>query len=254
VRGLLLALLLAVGCVSETTVEDGAHGAARKGGWAGKSGEDVVHPDFMDPKSRPSDQMVSVPAAAYAPVDQFFDNEGFLVGDRVVIDCSFEPFRTRMVALSYEGRGDWVIREEGRDGDVVWVKLRNGIPGAAYQSNIVPTATFGSHREPPMVVDPATGRVVGASPRSIFEFVGTQEVLVRFHLTSPRDRPVWFEARATGTETDPSLARESIYTNANRKRIVKAPELGLALDVRQAADGAWSGRIQDPGSPAGGDR
>jgi len=254
VRRLLLAVLLASGCVTETTVDDPAHRAAKAGGWnskvGGKGGEDVTHPPFMDPPARPADQMVEVPAAAYAPVDRFFDNEGFLVGDRIQIDCSFEPFRTRMVALSYEGRGDWVVREEGRDGDVVWVKLRNGIPGAAYQSNIIPTATFGSHREPPMVADPRTGKVVGAAPKAIFEFVGTEEVLVRFHLTSARDRPVWFEARATGTATDPALARDSIYANANRKRMVKASDLGLLLDVRKAADGTWGARIEDPGAPA----
>ncbi len=257
-RGLLLGALLAAGCVTETTVEDPAGRAAKEGGWATKGGEGADepgrHPAMFDPPERPPEQMVHVPAAAYAPVDQFFDNEGFLVADRIVIDCSFEPFRTRLVALSYEGRGDWVIREEGRDGDVVWVKLRNGTPGAAYQSNIVPTATFGSHREPPMVVDPRTGRVVGASPRSIFEFVGTEEILVRFHLTSPRDRPVWFEAKATGTATDPALFRDTVYMNANRRRHVKGPDLSLLLDVRRAADGAWGARIVDPGSPEGADR
>lgn len=250
-RPLLVLALLAAGCVSETSVDDGSHRAAKAGGWdtrGVKPGDgEVQHPDMFEPPARPADQMVTVPAAAYAPVDQFFDDEGYFVGDRIAIDCSFEPFRTRMVALSYEGRGDWVIKEEGRDGDVVWVKLRNGIAGAAYQSNIVPTVTFGSHREPPMVVDPRTGRVVGAAPRSIFEFVGTEEILVRFHLTSSADRPVWFEARATGTATDPALLRDSIYTNANRRRRVKAADLALSLDVRRAADGAWGARIQDPG-------
>ena len=221
------------------------------GGSGGGTKEREKPPEEPTERLRPPGVYVEVPEEAYRPVDRFFDNEGYLLGDRVVIDCSFEPFRTRLVALSYEGRGDWVVREEGRDGDVIWVRMRNGTPGAAYQSNIVPTATFGSHREPPMVVDPGTGRVVGAAPRSIFEFVGTQEVLVRFHLNSPADRPVWFEAKATGTETDPSLVRDSIYTNANRRRRVKSPELSLALDLRKGADGAWGARIQDPG---GGDR
>ena len=247
-RTVLLGALLLAGCVSETSVDLDSHRAAKRGGWESREGgAGDGRDDVLDPVTRPADQVVNVPAKAYAPVDQFFDNEGYLVGDRIRIDCSFEPFRTRMVALSYEGRGDWVVREEGRDGDVVWLRLRNGTPGAAYQSNIVPTVTFGSHRQPPMVVDPRTGRPVAASPRSIFEFVGTEEVLVRFHMTSPRERPVWFEARAEGTATDPALARESIYTNANRRRRVKAAELALALDLKQDAGGEWKARIDDPG-------
>lgn len=252
------ALLLAAGCVTETSLlGTDPHAASRRGtGGAAADGE-VSHPSFQDPPKRSADQVVDVPAAAYAPIDQFFDNEGYLVGDRIEIDCSFEPFRTRLVAVSYEGRGDWVVREEGRDGDVLWVRLKNGVEGAAYQPEILPTGTFGSHREPPPLVDPRTGQVVGVAPRPVFQFVGTEELVVRFHLNSTRERPVWFRARAVGTagkwRTDgPSEVRDVIYTNVNRRRRVKGTELGLSLEVRQGPDGVWQAIIDDPQAPSEG--
>jgi hypothetical protein len=209
---------------------------------------------MFDPPRRGPDEIVVVPAAAYAPVDSFFDDEGYLVGDRVEIDCSFEPFGTRMVgpASKDEGHGRWVVREEGHEGDVRWIRLRNGAAGAAYQAEKIPTATFGSHSEPPALLDPATGKVIGVNPRPVFQFVGTEEVLVRFHMTSSPDRPVWFRARAVGTPSDlrPEELRDAIYMNANRRRRVKGPELGISLDVHRGADGAWAATVDDPGTPA----
>jgi hypothetical protein len=247
-----LAAVLAAGCVSETSlVGTDAHGASRGGNRAASGIGAAAHPDIFDPPKRGPDEIVQVPADAYAPVDLFFDNEGYLVGDRVEIDCSFEPFRTRLVAVSYEGRGDWVVREEGRDGDVLWVRLKNGVQGSAYQQEILPTATFGSHREPPPVVDRSSGKVVGLAPRPVFQFVATEELTIRFHVNNSADRPVWFRARAVGTppawnKDAPQDPRDVIYMNANRRRRVLGPALGIAIDLRRDSDGSWGATVDDP--------
>lgn len=247
-----LAAVLAAGCVTETSLGGtDAHGVSKSPNAVSGGLGAVAHPAMFDPPKRGPDEIVHVPADAYLPVDLYFDNEGYLVGDRLEIDCSFEPFRTRLVAASYEGRGDWVVREEGRDGDVLWVKLKNGVPGAAYQQEILPTATFGSHREPPPQVDPRTGKVVGVIPRPVFQFVATEELTIRFHVNNPADRPVWFRARAVGTPPSwnkdvAQEPRDVIYMNANRRRRVLAPALSVALDLRRGADGSWAATIDDP--------
>ncbi len=250
-----LAAALAAGCVTQTRVPAlGAGGAGAPAGSPGGAESEVRHPAIFDPPRRGPGDMVVVPASAYAPVDTFFDDEGYLVGDRLEIDCSFEPFATRMVgpASPDEGHGRWVVREEGHEGDVRWVRLRNGANGTAYQAEKLPTATFGSHSEPPELVDPSTGRVIGVNPRPVFQFVGTEEVLVRFHMTSSPDRPVWFRARAVGTPSDlkPEEVREAIYVNANRRRRVRGPELGISLDIHRESGGAWAAILDDPGPPA----
>lgn len=259
-----LVAALAAGCVTATReLGSDPHEAAARGGWGTSEGRppapegEVQHPAMFDPPKRGPDEIAVVPAAAYAPVDSFFDNEGYLVGDRVEIDCSFEPFGTRLVGPESrdEGHGRWIVREEGHEGDVRWVRLRNGAGGVAYQQEKIPTATFGSHSEPPPLLDPATGKVIGVNPHPVFEFVGTEEVLVRFHMTSPPDRPVWFRARAVGTPSTlrPEEVRNSIYVNANRRRRVEGPELGVSLDVHRKADGTWAATVDDPGtaSPGG---
>ena len=113
----------AAGCVTETrTAGIAPADSAARAGWnvAAGGGRDAAaeggprgvpsEGTFWDPPARPADQVVRVPASAYAPVDLFFDNEGYLLGDRIEIDCSFEPFRTRMVAASYDRLGDYVVR------------------------------------------------------------------------------------------------------------------------------------------------
>jgi hypothetical protein len=251
------ALLLAAlpGCVTETRGGGrDPHDAAARMGWnapaeraPGEPEPDLAHPTFMDPPDRPSDAVVRVPAEAVEPVDLFLDNEGYLVGDRIEIDCSFEPFRTRLATVTQE---PFVILEEGRTGDVVWVRLRNGVPGAAYQPERVPLATFGSHRRAAEIVDPRSGRAVGQKVRPVFEFVGTEQIEIRFHLTNERERPVWFRARAVGTASplDPETGRDAIYMNVTRRRRVRAPELSLGLEVRRDGAGKWHPSIVDPGA------
>jgi hypothetical protein len=249
----LLLAAAAAGCVTATRGGGrDAHDAAARGGWAtgkertqAEADAELAHPTFMDPPDRPADAVVRVPAAAVEPVDLFLDNEGYLVGDRIEIDCSFEPFRTRLAASVRE---PWVILEEGRTGDVVWVRIRNGVPGAAYQPERVPLATFGSHRRAAEIVDPVTGKAVGQKVRPVFEFVGTEQIEVRFHVNNERERPVWFRARAIGTASplDPETGRDAIYMNVNRRRRVRAPELSLGLEVRRDGAGNWHPSIADP--------
>jgi hypothetical protein len=244
----------AAGCVSESrsTGFDPAE-SAMKAGWAsGGEGEgtvpaDAPHDGMFDPPPRRPGDAVTVPAEAYRPIDRFFDNEGYLLGDRVVIDCSYEPFVARLVALAYnDANAKYVIREEGRDGDVRWVRVRAVTGGPAYQAEFLPRATFGSQRRPAEVAGPG-GNPVGLAVRPVFEFVGTQEVLIRMHHTQDPSRPVWFHARAEGTPDPlaPESVRDCIYVNASRRARVRGTTLGLRLELRRGADGQWHGVVED---------
>ncbi|MCK6481838.1 MAG: hypothetical protein L6R43_17345, partial [Planctomycetes bacterium] len=186
---LLGAAVLVAGCQTETrTVGPDAVEAAARGGWAvsggaggdgggrpggAPSGEgDSPHDALFDPPPRDPSDVVQVPVEAYAPVDRFFDNEGFLLGDRVEVDCSAEPFMARLIALAYaDANGKYVVREEGREGDVHVVRLRNEASGVNYQSNLVPKATFGSQRGVGAKEDPRTGEVLSVNVRPFFEIV-----------------------------------------------------------------------------------
>ncbi|HEU4394204.1 MAG TPA: hypothetical protein VFS92_01485 [Planctomycetota bacterium] len=250
----LLAAAAAAGCVSETrsTGFDPASAAARAG-WsdAGNTGErvpdDAPHDGMFDPAPRDPDDVVTVPQEAYQPLDRFFDNEGYLLGDRIVIECSYEPFVARLVALAYnDHNAKYVLREEGREAGVHWVRVRALNDGPAYQSEFLPKATFGSQRRPPEVKGP-DGKPIGIAVRPVFEFVGTKEVLVRMHLRQDKSRPVWLHARAEGLPDplSPDRVRDCVYVNANRRMRGRGPVIGLRLEVRRGADGRWEGIVED---------
>ncbi len=256
--GALLAGLLAA-CQTETrTFGDGAPDAAARGGWGVRGGTPAEPVEEQAPPERPPGEYVEVPVEAYRPVDLFFDNEGYLLGDRIEIDCSYNPFMARMATLSYDHSAAFVVREEWQQGDVYHVRLKNAAPGAAYQQNLIPMVTFGTQRlPPPPPMDPVTGKplpVAAPTPRPFFEIVGTQEILLRFHMTSSPDRPVWFQVRATGSPDParPAATHESIYVNANRRRRVKGDALALRLEIRRGEDGRWSSVVEDPAPAAGG--
>ena len=195
---------------------------------------------------------MDVPVEAYRPLDEFFDNEGYLVGDRLEIDCSAEPFLARAVALAFaDNRSRYVDRQEGRDGDVQWIRLKNLVEGPSYMAEFLPKATFGSQRPVAPVLD-RDGKPVGIRPRPVFEFLGTEEIVIRFHLRADPARPAWFRARAIGTPDPlkPDVARPAVYMNANRGRRVRGVDLHLDLSLGRGGDGAWACRIADPVGPA----
>lgn len=261
--------LLLGGCASDTRPAGfDPVAAAERGGWGVRTGGDLggaaapppasggkdePHDVLFDPPARDPGEVVRVPLEAYAPVDNFFDNEGYLLGDRVVVDCSAEPFMARLVGLAYnDASAKFVVREESREGDVHVVRLWNAASGANYQANMLPRATFGTQhgirRE-----DPVTGRPLPPRIRPFFEVIGTEELVIRFHMNTSRDLPVFFRARATGTPgtLDPSVIKDCAYVNANRRRLVRGPVLGLLLEIRRGPDGRWTTLIQDPGGAAG---
>jgi len=256
----LLGLLAAAaaGCVTETrTVGRDPVDAARRADWAASGAEvppdplgpEGPHDAFFNPPPRNPEDVVEVPVEAYAPLDKFFDQEGYLIGDRIEIDCSFQPFMGRMVGLGFERTGTpYVVREERREGNVHVVRLVNLERGAAYQANLVPKATFASQSRPPEVKD-ETGKPVGLKVRPVFEFVASEEIVVRMHLEGDPARPVWFQARAIGTPAplSPDTPRDCIYVNANRRRREKATDLALGLEIRRRSDGKWETLIEDPG-------
>ena len=256
---LLAAAGLLASCQTETrTMGDGASDAAARGGWVvggvgGGAKEREKPPEEPTERLRPPGVYVEVPVEAYRPVDLFFDNEGYLLGDRISVDCSFNPFRGRMAGVgTIGGSGDhsegYVASTEWEEGDLYCVRLKNRAAGPAYQENLVPKVTFGSIR----VLEGGT-EMERPTIRPFFEFVGTEEILVRFHRTSSPERPVWFEARADGTATPsrPGEIRECIYVNANRRRRVKGAGLALTVEIRRGPDGAWSPVIDDPAPGAG---
>jgi predicted small secreted protein len=255
-----LAAVLA-GCQAETReIGRDAASAAERGGWnvsgpgGGLAAAAAPAPEEgADAPALPPGDYVEVPAEAWRPLDAFFDSEGYILGDRIEIDCSRDPFKDRLTALSYDHSVAYVVREEWKKGDVYYVRLRNEATGIAYQPNLIPLVTFGSRRlPPPPPVDPATGRPVKVQrepPRPFFEFVATEEILVRFHATSSPDRPVWFQARAVGTPNPvrPSEIRPAIYRNISRGRPeVKGEQLVLDLALRRGSDGAWGAVVRDP--------
>jgi hypothetical protein len=254
---LLAAALLLAGCVTETrTVGRDAGDAAERAGWGGKAegapgeaADDAPHDAFFDPPPRDPDDVVEVPVAAWEPLDLFFDGEGYLIGDRVEIDCSYQPFLARMVGLGYEKFGQvFIVREESREGSVHTIRLRNLLEGPAYQANLVPRASFAAQRRGKEVRDEA-GRPVGLAVRPVFEIVASEVIVVRMHLEGDAARSVWFHARATGTPDPlrPDTLRDCVYVNARRGRRVKAPSLELHLEVSRGADGEWRTVIGDPG-------
>ena len=259
-RAIAAALLAAsaAGCVTQTRdVGLDPASAAARAGWsdAGSQGDrvpdDAPHDGIFDPPPRNPEDVVEVPAEAYQPLDRFFDNEGYLLGDRIVIDCSYEPFVARIVALAYnDANAKYVLREEGREEGVHWVRVRALNDGPAYQSEFLPKATFGSQRRAPEVKG-ADGKPIGLAVRPVFEFVGTKEILVRMHLRQDPSRPVWFHARAEGLPDPlaPDRVRDCVYMNANRGARGRAPTIGLRLEVRRGGDGRWEG-IVDDGAPA----
>jgi hypothetical protein len=211
--------------------------------------EEGSGPPVVVTETPAADSVVSVPLEAYRPIDEFFDQEGFLAGDILEIDCSLDPFKTRFVALiATSGQTRYVSKEEGSDKDFDWVRLKNLSDGVAYQPNLLPTVTFGSHtgaeRDKPS--EP------GVAPPRLLRFVATQEIRVRFHHESERTRPVWFRARAVGTPSPlaPETLRDSIYAVKARGVRAAAPELGLALSLDREGE-KWVPRIAEPAGGPG---
>jgi len=269
VRIRILAALVLAGCVTETrSLETDPSAAAARGGWRVEGNAVVPDPGappaggsdapgdlFFDAAPRDPADVVRVPLETYAPLDAFFDNEGYLLGDRVEIDCSFEPFLARLAGLAYaDDSGKYVIREERKVGDVHEVRLWNAAAGPTTVAALLPRATFGSRRGM-REEDPRTGDPRAPSLRPFFEVVGTEEIVVRFHATTSADCPVFFRARARGTprSDDPASLKDCSYVNANRRRRAKGPALDLTLEIRRDGEGAWTAVIADPGGrPAGG--
>lgn len=259
---LLPAVLLLAGCQSETrSLEDAdPREAAARGGWKVEGNVVTRDPDaparpggeggdafFDDPERDPAD-VVQVPLEAYAPLDSFFDNEGYLLGDRVEIDCSFEPFLGRLVGLAYaDDSGKYVVREERKIPGGHEVRIWNATPGATTVAALLPRATFGSLKGI-RTEDPRTGNPGIARLRPFFEVVGTREIVIRFHGNTSADCPVYFRARAAGMAPaeDPAHPKDCVYMNANRRRRATGPALDLAVEIRRDGAGGWTTVITDP--------
>ncbi len=263
-----VAALAVTGCVSETVSGGGSFDASAdaagraRSGWSSERGgaptppepaattgatgpatEDGGDPSFIGLERPDPSSIVKVPVQNVAPVDAFFDGEGFLLGETIEIDCSYEPFMARMVALAAANEGGkYVVRTDAREGSLHVVTLRSTV-GGTRQSGLVPRASFAPQNEIPK--DPVTGEI---RVRPVFEFVAAESIVVRLHLVPDPDRPIWFRARVTGSpqRAGDTVAPVATYMNPGTRRRARGPTLGLGMEVRRTAEGRWSTRIDEP--------
>ncbi len=275
--GAALAAALAAGCQAERTSGGGrdAFDAAGGGGRREAVG-DVGIP--VPPRARPEDVVV-VPEGVFAPVGDFLDGEGMFLGDRVEIDASYEPFMGRFVSLCKYGEGKSYVRWEESDDAATGVKTIRLLAseGPKHLATFVPRVTFPSPREIPKGEglvpegkDPVRTfqelspeerarleAVMRPATRPTFEFVGTEELTIRFHMRPDPRVPVFFRARALGTPPpqDPRGApRECTYAMVREGRAAyrhRAPVLELGLEIRMSPDGTWKSVVREPGRGGG---
>jgi hypothetical protein len=218
--------------------------AAGRGGWADSRADRASDPDdkgdpLPPPPPREPGTFVEVPVAAYRPVAELLDAEGFLLGDVIEIDCSFDPFMGRFVALSASSEeGKLVLRTERKGEDVHEVRLTSTLVRVDHQTQ-APRCTFAADRR----ADPSEVRL-----RPVFEFVGTEEVVVRFHLRTDPDRPVFFRAVARGTAAvEGAPPRDSSYMNPRSRRRARGKTVEVSAQIRRDASGRWVGAVAEPG-------
>jgi len=247
------AALAAAGCRTETrTVGRDPYAAAEKAGWRslGQDGspDSASAPESADspyaPRRRPADEVTEVPVEAFLPVSRFLDGEGYFLGDRVEIDCSFEPFMARFVPLmAGTGDGKYVVQVNTMDevNRIRTVELRSAA-GPTHMEAYTPRVSFAS---------PRLESEVRPDLRPPFQFLGTEHIIVRFHLRQHPDHPVFFHARAEGTApaTDPDgPPRDCMfkYIRPGGSRVTEGPRLFLGMELLRAEDGRWRPVIREP--------
>jgi hypothetical protein len=247
-----LSLLVSAGCVSESKGAGGAFDqaadAAGRGGWGASAGgpeapeEDVGPPERIMPANEPED-IVSIPEAVARPVLEYFDSEGFLLGDRIEIDCSYQPFLAQMVAqaTSTYASGVQVERRDVRTDDLLTITLERKVDREHGVHNIAisPRATFATMKD--LHRDERTATVEFRPP---FEFAAAHVLIVRVHLRPTRERPVFF--RAVATSSDQEGSRPSLFIRPASRRRAEGTTLVLQADLVRGEDGKWRGAVQEP--------
>jgi len=239
----LCAAALAAACQTETVLQGRqAVDAAERGGRGGVGGDALPATDEPEPGS-----VVEVPVEAFRPVGTFLDGQGFLLGDRIEIDCSYEPFMARFVALATAtGAGKYVVRVDSTEIEDKATGIHTvtlvGAAGPSHMEAYTPRVSFGGPRARPEEAP---------TPAPPFMLLGTEEVVVRFHLRPDPDRPVFFDARAFGTPSadNPGAGpRRCTYKKTRPPGVAEGESLRLAMELRRGADGKWRSTVRVPGA------
>ncbi|MHC4820758.1 MAG: hypothetical protein ACYTDX_03440, partial [Planctomycetota bacterium] len=243
--------LLAAGCVSETRYIDSS------GRVIDEPDRTVLDDDDVEPLKKEPEPgtYVEVPADVAEPVQTFFDGQGFLLADVVVIHCSWQPYMGRFVTLSkvshvanakpgvgklqgHKLAESYAVRQdyENEDGYVVTITAPTG---PQHMEAHVPKITFASR------LLPDERKTSGASPS--FEIVATERMEIHFDKHPRAKRPSWFRLHAIGTASkkDPTRTRPVSYFNPSRRKKVRGPEMNLRLEIVNV-DGRWTAIVEEP--------